>query len=144
PFGPESWNPDRKATDLVRDTRAVVAIGAHTAAYIEQHTGVRPTIVHPPMYGQPPYPRFGDFQNGWLLMINPWAVKGLPIFLELPVDFLISHLRHWPDGAQRLLTVARCRNCPMFASSKPCRRSTRSWNVRACCSCRRFGMKASA
>src|SRR5581483_10660619 len=82
PFGPESWNPDPRASAIVRDARAIVAIGKHTAAYIEQHLGVAACVVHPPLYGQPPYPRFGDFVNGWLLMVNPCAVKGLPIFLE--------------------------------------------------------------
>jgi glycosyltransferase involved in cell wall biosynthesis len=83
PFGPESWNSDPKAAALVRDARAIVAIGTHTAGYIQQHLGVRAVVVHPPMYGQPPYPEFGDFDNGWLLMINPCAVKGLAIFLDL-------------------------------------------------------------
>jgi glycosyltransferase involved in cell wall biosynthesis len=87
PFGPESWNPDPKAAALVRDARAIVAIGTHAAGYIRQHLGAGASVVHPPMYGQPPYPRFGDFENGWLMMINPCAVKGLPIFLELARRF---------------------------------------------------------
>ena len=87
PFGPESWNPDPKAAALVREARAVVAIGTHTAAYIHQHLGVTAAVVHPPMYGQPPYPLCGDFDHGWLLMINPCAVKGLPVFLDLARRF---------------------------------------------------------
>ena len=87
PFGPESWNPDAKAAALVKESRAVVAVGAHVAGYIRQHLGVEASIIHPPIYGQPPYPQFGDFENGWLLMINPCAVKGLPIFLELARRF---------------------------------------------------------
>jgi glycosyltransferase involved in cell wall biosynthesis len=43
--------------------------------------------VHPPMYGEAPYPRFGGFDRGWLLMINPCAVKGLPVFLDLARRF---------------------------------------------------------
>ena len=87
PFGPESWNPDPKAADLAREARAIVAIGTHIAGYIQQHLGVTAAVVHPPLYGQPPYPRFGDFEDGWLLMINPCAVKGLPIFLDLARRF---------------------------------------------------------
>lgn len=87
PFGPESWNADPKAAALVREARAVVAIGTHAAGYIRQHLGVEAVVVHPPMYGQPPYPRFGDFENGWLLMVNPCAVKGLAIFLDLARRF---------------------------------------------------------
>jgi glycosyltransferase involved in cell wall biosynthesis len=87
PFGPESWNPDPKAAALVRESRAIVAIGTHVAGYIRQHLGAASSVIHPPIYGEPPYPRFGDFENGWLLMINPCAVKGLPIFLELARRF---------------------------------------------------------
>ncbi len=87
PFGPESWNPDVKAAALVRESRAIVAIGTHMAEYIRRHLGVAASVVHPPMYGQPPYPHFGNFADGWLLMINPCAVKGLSIFLELARGF---------------------------------------------------------
>lgn len=87
PFGPESWNPDTKAAALIREARAIVAIGTHLAGYLQQHLGVAASVVHPPMYGEPPYPRFGDFARGWLLMINPCAVKGLPIFLDLARRF---------------------------------------------------------
>ncbi|HEY3838040.1 MAG TPA: glycosyltransferase family 4 protein [Bryobacteraceae bacterium] len=87
PFGPESWNPDPKASALIREARAIVAIGTHAAGYIRQYLGVSAAVVHPPMYGQPPYPRFGSSGKGWLLMINPCAVKGLPIFLALARRF---------------------------------------------------------
>jgi glycosyltransferase involved in cell wall biosynthesis len=87
PFGPESWNPDPKAASLVREACAIVAIGTHTAGYIKLHLGVEAAVVHPPIYGSPPYPQFADFDHGWLLMINPCAVKGLAIFLDLARRF---------------------------------------------------------
>lgn len=87
PFGPESWNPDPKAAALIKESRAIVAIGTHMAGYIRQHLGVDASVIHPPIYGQPPYPQFGNFDDGWLLMINPCAVKGLPIFLDLARRF---------------------------------------------------------
>ena len=71
----------------MRDARAIVAIGTHVAGYIRQHLGAEAAVIHPPIYGRPPYPQFGDFANGWLLMINPCEVKGLPIFLELARRF---------------------------------------------------------
>jgi len=87
PFGPESWNPDSKASAIVKQSRAIVAIGAHMAGYIRQHLGAEASVIHPPIYGRPPYPKFGDFANGWLLMINPCAVKGISIFLDLARRF---------------------------------------------------------
>ncbi len=83
PFGAESWHPDPRATEIVRSARAVVAIGHSMAAYIEQATGVQPAVVHPPIYGMPPFARFGCFDRGSVLMINPCQVKGIGIFIEL-------------------------------------------------------------
>ncbi len=87
PFGPESWNQDRAAADAVRGARAVIAIGHHVAAYIKQHAGCAARVIHPPLYGTAPFPRFGKFSGGTVLMINPCAVKGIAIFLELARRF---------------------------------------------------------
>lgn len=87
PFGPASWNPDPKATAIVRQARAIVAIAQTTAAYIQQYCGAPADVVHPPIYGEPPWPLFGSFDRGYMLMINPCVVKGISIFLELARRF---------------------------------------------------------
>ena len=87
PFGPESWNPDAGATELIRQARAVVAIGQHMAGYIAQHAGCTAHVIHPPIYGKPPFNVYGRFGSGYVLMINPCAVKGLAIFLALAERF---------------------------------------------------------
>jgi len=83
PFGPASWNPDSGAAELVAGSAGVVAIGRHMAGYIEQALGVRPMVIHPPIYGSGPFPNFGKFERGLITMINPCAVKGLSIFLDV-------------------------------------------------------------
>ncbi len=83
PFGPASWNPDDEGRELVRGAAAVVAIGHYMAEYIERHTGRPAAVVHPPIYGSGPYPDCSSFDRGLITMINPCAVKGISIFLEL-------------------------------------------------------------
>lgn len=86
PFGPESWNPDPKATDIVRRARAIVAIGQHVAGYIRQYTGVAAHVVHPPIYTAPkPVPP--GTERRWVLMINPCLVKGIDIFAAVARRF---------------------------------------------------------
>jgi glycosyltransferase involved in cell wall biosynthesis len=119
PFGPESWNPDPKAAAIVRESRAIVAIGTHVAGYIRQHLGAKAAVIHPPIYGQPPYPRFGDFSNGWLLMINPCAVKGLPVFLELARRFQqlpFAALKGWGTTSDDLRAMAELPNIHVLDS----------------------------
>jgi glycosyltransferase involved in cell wall biosynthesis len=91
PFGPASWNPDRQAAELVAQAAAVVAIGQHMAEYIacwleralECPLRRQVAVIHPPIYGAAPYPNYANFERGFLTMINPCAVKGISIFLEI-------------------------------------------------------------
>jgi glycosyltransferase involved in cell wall biosynthesis len=87
PFGPESWNPDPIAAKLLRTSAGIVVIGQHMAAYVEEHLGIGPAVIHPPIYGEPPYRSFGNFDCGQILMVNPCQVKGISIFLELARRF---------------------------------------------------------
>ena len=87
PFGPASWFPDTEATAIVRQARAVVAIAHYTADYIQGHCGRSAVVIHPPMYGTPPFPLYGSFASGPVLMINPCKVKGIDIFLALAERF---------------------------------------------------------
>ncbi len=83
PFGPASWNPDREAADLVAESAGIVAIGRHMAEYIERNLGRSAVVIHPPIYGWGPFANYANFDAGLIAMINPCAVKGLSIFLDL-------------------------------------------------------------
>jgi len=83
PFGPASWNPDPDAARLVAQSAAVVTIGQHSAYYVRQHAGCRAEVVHPPIYGDGPFPLYARFDDGLVTMINPCLVKGITIFLDL-------------------------------------------------------------
>jgi glycosyltransferase involved in cell wall biosynthesis len=87
PFGPESWSPDSGATAVVARAPAVIAISRHVAEYIERHTGRGATVIHPPIYGDEPFPVFGSFDEGLITIVNPCAVKGISIFIELAHAF---------------------------------------------------------
>jgi glycosyltransferase involved in cell wall biosynthesis len=83
PFGPASWNHDAEATGVVRLAAAVIAIGRHTAGYIREHIGRDVAVIHPPVYGNGPYPNLAAFDRGLVTIINPCAMKGISIFLAL-------------------------------------------------------------
>jgi glycosyltransferase involved in cell wall biosynthesis len=83
PFGPASWNPDPHATEVIGRCAGVVAIGHHMAEYIRKYAGVEAAVIHPPIYGSGPFDRLGTFDSGFITIVNPCAVKGISIFLEL-------------------------------------------------------------
>jgi len=119
PFGTESWNADPRATEIVRAARAVVAIGKSTAAYIEQAAGVHPAVIHPPIYGPPPFARLGCFHQGSVLMINPCQVKGIGIFIELArrfPEFPFTALSGWGTSAADRAELATLKNIRVIES----------------------------
>ena len=91
PFGPASWNPDPAAAELVARAAGVVAIGHHTAAYIERHIGPRAMAEVRDSSAdlrQRPVSESGlVFDTGLVTMVNPCAVKGISIFLALAERF---------------------------------------------------------
>jgi len=117
PFGPASWYRDEQATSMIRRAAGVVAIGTHTASYIEEHAGCRATVIHPPMYGQPPYPDFSCFDRGALLMVNPCAVKGISIFRSLAQAFPhlpFAALDGWGTTAADRTSLAAIHNVALW------------------------------
>ncbi len=82
PFGPAAWNADREGTAVVRRAAAVVVISEAMKAYVNQHLGREPVLIHPPIYGTGPWPVLSRL-DGYIGMVNPCAVKGISIFVAL-------------------------------------------------------------
>jgi glycosyltransferase involved in cell wall biosynthesis len=83
PFGPAGLYPGKRRTELIGQAAAVVTISRFVADYIQQWTGFQSFIHHPPHYGPGPFPQCGRVDNGYVLMMNACAVKGISIFLAL-------------------------------------------------------------
>ena len=83
PFGAASWNLDPFAADLVAESAGIVTIGDHMAGYVARAVRRAPAVIHPPIYGQPPFPCYDNFDRGSIAMINPCAVKGISLFLSI-------------------------------------------------------------
>jgi glycosyltransferase involved in cell wall biosynthesis len=113
PFGAASWNQDPRAAAIVRGARAVVAIGHHMQGYIRESLGCEAAVIHPPIYGRPPFSRFGSFDQGWILMINPCVVKGIEIFLGLAAalpQLPFAALTGWGTTQDDLQSLGRLAN----------------------------------
>lgn len=119
PFGPESWHRDPAAAAIVKSAQGVVVIGHHMAGYLRRHLGRESTVIHPPIYGSPPWPDLGRFDAPWVLMINPCTVKGLPIFLELAGRYpklRFAALNGWGTTRSDRAAVERLPNAELLAN----------------------------
>jgi glycosyltransferase involved in cell wall biosynthesis len=83
PFGPMAKEANSQDTHLVRQARAVVAVSRYQQEYIRKYAGLDASLIHFPVYGPGPFPMLGRFESGFVTMINPCVMKGLPIFLAL-------------------------------------------------------------
>jgi glycosyltransferase involved in cell wall biosynthesis len=120
PFGPESWNPDPHASELVAQSSAIVVLSHYMAAYVERHVGRRAEIIHPPIYGAGPFPDCASFDSGLVTIINPCAVKGIGIFLALARRFPQVAFGALPGWGTTSNDLAALRTLPNIALLPTC------------------------
>lgn len=87
PFGPDSGLASAFQTEALRQADGVVAVSEYVARYTQQWGGV--TAIHIPISLLDPgaHPDLGRFDNRFISMVNPCAVKGISIFLALAERF---------------------------------------------------------
>ena len=84
PFGPDSSMTSMSKTENLRHADGVVGVSHYVANYVKQWSGIH--AIHVPislLERVPEYPDLGNFENPYVSMVNPCAVKGIAIFLEL-------------------------------------------------------------
>ena len=83
PFGPDCAFPSAAKTNVLRRADVVVGVSQYVADYIRRESGIPAVHVPISLLEAGPYEPLGRFANECVLMVNPCAVKGLPIFLSL-------------------------------------------------------------
>ena len=84
PFGPHSAFPSAPRTDALRQADGVVGVSESVAHYARLWAAL--DAVHVPISLLEPgieFPDHGDFNNEFIVMVNPCAVKGIDIFTGL-------------------------------------------------------------
>jgi surfactin synthase thioesterase subunit/glycosyltransferase involved in cell wall biosynthesis len=82
-FGPDAAFPSREKTDLLREADGVICVSDYVASYVRQHSGIAALHVPIALPEPGPHPKVGRFDNEFVTLVNPCAVKGLSVFLEL-------------------------------------------------------------
>ncbi|MEP6534319.1 MAG: alpha/beta fold hydrolase [Bryobacteraceae bacterium] len=83
PFGPDSSMPSAARTEALRRADGVVGVSEYVARYAREFGGL--DAFHVPIALMEPgeFPDLGRFENAYVSMVNPCAVKGISIFLSL-------------------------------------------------------------
>lgn len=83
PFGPDCIAPDPTKAEILRKVAGIITVSNYMRDYMKQWGGLESKSIYWPSYGAPPFPRYGSFDKGYVTLVNPCSVKGLPIFMEL-------------------------------------------------------------
>jgi amino acid adenylation domain-containing protein len=83
PFGPQAFFPSQGRTEIFKRVPLIITLSQFVAEYIRHWSGIESTVVPLSFFGPGPFPNFGQFDRGFVTMVNPCAVKGLSIFLSL-------------------------------------------------------------
>jgi surfactin synthase thioesterase subunit/glycosyltransferase involved in cell wall biosynthesis len=83
PFGPACAFPSVVKTEVLRRADGVVGVSRYVTGYIRTWSGIEAVHVPISLLDPGPYPDLGRFDNEFVTLVNPCAVKGISIFLAL-------------------------------------------------------------
>jgi Glycosyltransferase len=112
PFGPDSSAPNQQRAGMLNRCDAVVGVSEYVARYMSRWGGI--DAVHLPISLLEPgaYPNLGSFDNAFVAMVNPCAVKGIAIFLELARRMPAVHFAAVPTWGTNAADLAALREIP--------------------------------
>jgi surfactin synthase thioesterase subunit/glycosyltransferase involved in cell wall biosynthesis len=111
PFGPDCAFPNEAQTARIRQVDTVVGVSQYAADYVRRHAGIDAVHVPISLMAREAWPDLGRFDNEFVAMVNPCAVKGIAIFLALADAFPEVRFAAVPtwgaDAADRAALAAR-------------------------------------
>jgi glycosyltransferase involved in cell wall biosynthesis len=75
--------PNQRGTKLLHSVAGIIVVSEFLRDYFKRWAAIESTIVPISPNGPGPFPNLGNFDSGFVMMVNPCLYKGLPIFLEL-------------------------------------------------------------
>jgi surfactin synthase thioesterase subunit/glycosyltransferase involved in cell wall biosynthesis len=83
PFGPDCAYPSSAKTDVLRRVDGAVGVSQYVAEYLRRWGGLDAVHVPISLLEPGPFPPLGRFDNEFVTLVNPCAVKGISILLAL-------------------------------------------------------------
>ncbi|MWC29595.1 glycosyltransferase family 4 protein [Paenibacillus sp. MMS18-CY102] len=83
PFGPESYQVKPADIPMLKKLDGIVSVSKYLQDYTLEHGGLDSKVIYFPSYGKGPFPNLAGFDNKYITVINPSAIKGFSIFIGL-------------------------------------------------------------
>lgn len=117
PFGPDSSIASRERTDMLRHADAIVGVSEYVAGYVRRWSGL--DAIHLPisLMESVDAPNLGRFDNPYVVMVNPCAVKGIAIFVAVAArlpQIQFAAVPIWGTNAADLAALRRLPNITLL------------------------------
>jgi surfactin synthase thioesterase subunit/glycosyltransferase involved in cell wall biosynthesis len=119
PFGPDSSTPSAQRAEILRRCDGVVGVSEYVARYMSRWSRI--PAIHLPISLLEPgeYPNLAAFENPFVTLVNPCAVKGISIFLELARRLPAVRFAAVPTWGTNTADLAALRERPNIAILQP-------------------------
>lgn len=87
PMGPDCYLKNPSKAELLKRAAGIISVGAYVTDYLKMYGGVNSVILPISVFGHGPFPQYHNAEDGYILMVNPCAYKGITIFLQLAEHF---------------------------------------------------------
>lgn len=87
PFGPDASSQMPARTRVLRQADKIVCVSEYVADYVRRYSGLDAVYVPISLMETTDPPHLGRFDNRFVTMVNPCAVKGIAVFLALARRF---------------------------------------------------------
>ncbi len=87
PFGPDCFYENPSKSNLLSKVAGVISVGTYLSDYMKTWGNVDSVVLPISLFGKGPFQDYGNFDSGYVTMINPCAFKGISIFLSLARAF---------------------------------------------------------
>lgn len=117
PFGDQSFYPGEKRKSYIAKAKVIVTISEYVANYIErelEHTNL--ITNHPPHYGDD-FVKFENFNEEYILCVNPCQVKGISLLLALAEKHSLQKFAvvpSWGTTASDMSSLKQLANVTVF------------------------------
>ena len=109
PFGPDCAFPSTAKTEVLRSADAMVGVSEYAALYVRSHGAIDAAHLPISLLETEEWSDLGRFDNPFVTLVNPCAVKGITILLALAEampDVTFAAVPTWGTNAQDRAALA--------------------------------------
>ena len=119
PFGPDSSSPNPARAEMLRHADGIVGVSEYVAGYVRQWGGLNAIHIPISLLEAGEVRQLGRFENPYVVMANPCAVKGISIFLALADKARDLHFAAVPTWGTNAVDLAALRRQPNISVLDP-------------------------